>query len=415
MEDTLDVFQYDFVDILPLKFVCPVCKDVIHNPQVVLCCKEHICEGCIKKLKADKKQCPTCNNKKFSIKSDPSFKKLLDAQEIHCTNKVNGCLWSGPLGNLDDHLNSQSDSCSYANSSSVAMATHRKMRRQISSSNGVDIVFCPCYAVGCNTTISKDDISSHMNGSIKEHVQLITGYAQQLQEREKDIKESEAELERKTEILIIKELANAEKETEANDTRRKLEELQVLVEAKNNEIIDLCDEISKLKKRGQQPDSQYIQPIPNSNVFSYRFIMSNFSQYCHGAGGKLCWGSDSFYTHDEGYKMSFVVDVVLNSLRVSLCILPGTFDDNLSWPLQGSITISLLNQLENYNHYSYKFVYDESTQYSVANRVTGRGNKHVSTSHKLTCDDLPFSPSKNLCYLKNNILMFTVSHIDLIL
>ena len=65
--------------------------------------------------------------------------------------------------------------------------------------------------------------------------------------------------------------------------------------------------------------------------------------------------SEPFFT--SGYKMC--LDVYANGegdgegshLSVYLYILHGPHDDQLDWPLKGSFTIELLNQLEDKNHH----------------------------------------------------------------
>ncbi len=68
------------------------------------------------------------------------------------------------------------------------------------------------------------------------------------------------------------------------------------------------------------------------------------------------WYSGGFYSHPGGYRMILRVDVNSNpekrrsQVSVYVYLAGGEYDDNLVWPFHGTITIELLNQLEDQNH-----------------------------------------------------------------
>ena len=65
------------------------------------------------------------------------------------------------------------------------------------------------------------------------------------------------------------------------------------------------------------------------------------------------WHSDPFYTHSNEYKMSLRIyaagsgDSKGTHVSVFLCLMKGSHDDELTWPLRGKIEITLLNQFSN--------------------------------------------------------------------
>ena len=73
--------------------------------------------------------------------------------------------------------------------------------------------------------------------------------------------------------------------------------------------------------------------------------------------GSKSWYSPPFYTHSGGYKM--LLKVYADGIRsgkgthvsVSVHLMPGRNDDNLVWPFRGEVTVELLNQLEDSDHY----------------------------------------------------------------
>ena len=53
------------------------------------------------------------------------------------------------------------------------------------------------------------------------------------------------------------------------------------------------------------------------------------------------WYSPPFYSHLGGYKMRLRVEpeFVVLYINISVCLMKGEFDDDLSWPLEGTLTL----------------------------------------------------------------------------
>ena len=93
------------------------------------------------------------------------------------------------------------------------------------------------------------------------------------------------------------------------------------------------------------------------------------------------WNSNTFYTHNNGYTMCLVVYAAGDGtyLSVFLCLVKGSHDDELTWPLRGKFEIKLLNQINDSEHYSMNLSYDDSVPDKYRNRVTedDKRAKHV--------------------------------------
>ena len=67
-----------------------------------------------------------------------------------------------------------------------------------------------------------------------------------------------------------------------------------------------------------------------------------------------CFRSTGFYTRDGGYKMLLIVFpngcTGRDQVEVGACLMKGDHDDHLTWPLKGTLTVQLLNQLGDSNH-----------------------------------------------------------------
>ena len=90
------------------------------------------------------------------------------------------------------------------------------------------------------------------------------------------------------------------------------------------------------------------------------------------------WYSDSFFAFEEGYQMCLRVDAAGNDkgegthVSVYLYLMKGPHDDEIEqsghWPLRGTFTIELLNQL---NDSSY-FIYTKPLYYYLCHKCTMR-------------------------------------------
>ena len=91
------------------------------------------------------------------------------------------------------------------------------------------------------------------------------------------------------------------------------------------------------------PDRQFFTP-------PITFTLDNF---CERKDNEEIWLSPYFYSHKYGYKMQLKVfpngagDGHGTHVSMFAIIIPGEFDDVLSWPFCGIVTVHLINQRKN--------------------------------------------------------------------
>lgn len=147
----------------------------------------------------------------------------------------------------------------------------------------------------------------------------------------------------------------------------------------------------------------------------FYFTLDNFDHYKKNA---LKWFSPPFYSHCFGYKMSIGVDAGGHSVgegsHVSLLVylLPGEYDETLTWPFRGTVDILLLNERRSNNHFESTVEFDEDTPLVNSARVTendkstGWGNAMFIAYSKLGHD-----PNIDCEFLKYNRLRFVVKKV----
>ena len=143
------------------------------------------------------------------------------------------------------------------------------------------------------------------------------------------------------------------------------------------------------------------------------FVMTDYEQRKKD-GTKWC--SEPFYSHNKGYKLRLLVKA--NGLSVHVQLLKGEFDGQLNWPFRGQVTVELLSQSGNPEHFVRIVNFTETTN----NAVIGRVKRDEADEYWGYSSFIPFARlnlAKKLFgseppqYLKNDCLRFRVSRVHL--
>ena len=277
-----------------------------------------------------------------------------------------GCTWTGELGELDTHLNCDdlSSACEYAD------------------------IHCKFSYVGCTALMPRKDMMAHMEEEQPHHIELL---AEKVGEQERE----------------IEKLKSKEEET-ACIIQQMQEEFTLQLQSKNEEITEKIKEISALQQSKQH----------SKHLNNFCFTMDSFNRH---KKNNTEWYSEPFYTHPGGYKMCVRIDANgfndSNFVSLFTCIMKGEYDDELSWPFHGKITVELLNQKADDHHYAYTISYDESIgqgYYHYADRVIdGEKNPGWGSSDFISHHKISQKPGSSVQYLKDDCLKFRIHVVQL--
>ena len=95
------------------------------------------------------------------------------------------------------------------------------------------------------------------------------------------------------------------------------------------------------------------------------FIMTQFALY---KKRNYHWCSPPFYTGPGGYKLCLRVDAngwrsgTISHVSVYAHLMRGEFDNTLTWPFKGDITIQLVNHYDSRNHREWTIPYDDTAR-----------------------------------------------------
>ena len=126
------------------------------------------------------------------------------------------------------------------------------------------------------------------------------------------------------------------------------------------------------------------------------------------------WHSPPFSTSNAGYKMCLRIDAIGcgdgegTHVSVFTCLMHSGYDSRSIGPFQGSVTIRLVNQLEDKEHRTHTNRYTATTRQLYTEITHGKRSHGLGVSKFIPHAELGFNRRKNCQYLKNNCLIFRV-------
>ena len=146
--------------------------------------------------------------------------------------------------------------------------------------------------------------------------------------------------------------------------------------------------------------------------------MTNFSK--HRLKG-VSWYSQPFYTGSSGYKLQLKIEANVcyssaNDSHVSIRVrlTNGENDGCLKWPFKGSVTIRLLNWIEDRNHIEFVFSNSSGTDAYLCQSYRKVGervwpHKEVNSTQFIAHRELEFNANRNTQYMMEDVLCFIIS------
>ena len=340
----------------------------------------------------------------------------IKALKVKCNNDENGCGWKGELRSLDNHLttceyallrctNKCTDTMEFDLFAEEVYVLRRDMDNHLKNTcpnrqyqcphckdtgryweiTTTHLVTCPkfkvpCPNVGCNDSVPCCELPSHQTKCLFEKVPC---------------KYAEIGCEEKP---LRKDL----QQHENNDTFH----LHLAIETVNRQQKEMKE--MKEEQRAMKGDIVHIQSSPCT------FKMPKFNQQ---KTLKQTWFSPPFYLHPSTYKICIRVyangdgDGEGTHVSVFVYLMCGKNDDNLSWPFKGEVTITLLNQLQDKNHYTNTVTYQRRKNDEANRRIIGRdrGSVGYGWAKFISHNRLYYHAKQNCQYLKDDCLYFRIT------
>lgn len=301
--------------------------------------------------------------------------------ELYCPNRDTKCQECGVTGTysyITQHHNQVCDMvlmpCS---NSDCPQKVHRQtMKRHLEEECEHTTVTCKFSRIGCHAKMKRKRIQSHERDQDKFHFQMAFESTIKLQDTQSQLQQRVGELEKGLQSAINTNELKV-------DNGEKIKNLELKLETAMKNVASL------VVKNGP-------------TVFEFRVTQYLKKRHMN----RVCM-SRPFYTSTNGYRMVIKIDTNCNLhahgryVSVLARVIKGSSDRELPWPVTGSVSFVLLNQLEDRNHFGRTYYMSRSE-----NTVVGRDRGFFDF---ITQSGLAFDLVKNTQYLKNDTLFFRVS------
>ena len=106
LQERFGGYDCEFVNAVPeeLQTECSICLHILRDPRLVDCCGYRFCKDCIETHISENDNCPLCKQECPSTMADKQLDRILKQKVVRCSHKEEGCMWTGELYLLNDHL-----------------------------------------------------------------------------------------------------------------------------------------------------------------------------------------------------------------------------------------------------------------------------------------------------------------------
>ena len=368
-------YQCQFVDSVK-DYECPLCLHVTREPFLTSCCGQHFCQVCISRIHTDNKPCPFCKSTGFSTFFDKKQKRRVLDLKVYCDKRTEECQWVGGLGELEKHLgeNCQFFKVNCPNNCGLAIqrqllakhqandclkrphscqycqlnATYREIqdnhlpvcpkypvpcpnkcgvspqeRDQLEDhlrECPLQLVECELWEMGCEEMVKRKDLTRHMEEGAQKHLILM---ASKYLKTQADMHQYISELKRENEGL-------------------KREAMQ-----KERQISDLNCQICLIK--------QHLHMSTTQIYIDYITLKKKIDESAHTLLSMITrkrWVNyTTFHTSPSNCEMRVNLFPGVGRLEIELTHVNSVADDGLQWPKKFSMTVRLVNQAGDHDHY----------------------------------------------------------------
>ena len=346
-------------------------------------------------------------------------RRQIEAHQTKCTNRPFNCRYCNECkSSFSDVMNNHWPVCGSFPVSCPNQCGSTILRQDIDS-HVADVcplttINCDFHHVGCAVKLPRQDMPEHLRENLLTHISLLaTSHAKQQAETTQQRKEITKQQDKINRIedendTLKSKHKNLQHNYQALETNH--QELKIEVNALKHKLHHLqnggaAELAQPIQEAAQQINSKISIPL-GPPVMS----MTNVEQHKNGD----LWYSPPVYTHHQGYKICLKVEIQpwgsqSHNAIVYIHFMKGAFDDFLTWPFRGSVSIRMVDQVKDQVHKYYKPEYtnEEDNDYS-SKVVSGDVARYGKEVIKIMIYD-----KVETKYLRNNTLVFQIYEVEL--
>ena len=356
-------------------------------------------------------------------------REIPDHLENYCPKREYNCGYCGFTGSYEVVCNDHYPECdSYPipcpNSCTVVSIERGTLDMHLN--------MCPyqeveCDVMGCGERFMREAQEKHMDKNMQKHVMLMAVATKKLYADTEVLKKESEEKDGKIQKLQADTEVLKKKSEEKDGKIQKLQaNTEVFRKESEEKIKNIYADTDALKKKSDEKDGK-IQRLEKQlqekekrlklvedglhrvGFFDTVPVVLTLRNYAEQKTSNSSWISPAFYTHFMGYQLCLKVwpngqlGAHSNSITVKVCSMVGEYDDSLQWQASFSITVVLINQHGEHNHYSRSkdFQWRKPTGTTELGWVSPHS---VFISHR----DLEWNPANKTQYLKDDCLHFRI-------
>lgn len=459
-------YNFKFVQQPPETLICRLCCLPARDPHLSKCCRYNFCQTCLNDRARSSSMsnklvmCPVCSDYNFTTDVNKQARMEILSLQIYCPNKLMGCSWRGKIPEVRDHVMKE-DGCPvvsvkcqcgqvvvrgnlpshYRNdcplTPQMMTCPHCDLRGEKKVIDGEHKELCPKYPLSCPNNcgidnIPRNQVSAHVDDECP--LQLVPcdyrNVGCVIKVHRKDVEQHCMEftthhlhLVRTTLVTTNDELAvTQQKVAHVNNqlTTTHSNVTNILLQVANMvETMAIAGSSQKSKSLGHKHWQVWLQcrSLQATSRCMETPVVIKVTDYECKRRCKEVWYGEPFWSHHHGYMVRMKVhangfgECKGTHLSVGICIMEGPYDKNLVWPVQGTFTVTLLNQVADDNqHHINQVMFNSSTPHHIAGRILTDGERMSAwgKSSFITHGEL-YKTTPTCCYLRNDTIYIHIS------
>ena len=241
-------YDYQFVKTPSDMLICTVCFLPSKQPYLSECCGHTFCKSCLEGSKKFSNICPMCRSEDFKAMFNKQADRVIRSLHVFCINKKQGCEWQGEVNDITNHLGNclfqivhcpsncgeslqrqylishvetecprRRVNCQYCNDVGECQfieGQHKEecpkfpiqcpnkceiksiCRDEVEEHREIcplEIIQCDYHVVGCKVKMAREDINTHKQETMEEHLSLSIN---ELMETRRQLKSAQFEVEK---------------------------------------------------------------------------------------------------------------------------------------------------------------------------------------------------------------------------
>ena len=431
--------EYSSPNPAPEGLECPICKELLEEPQQTTPCGHMFCKKCLVALvRADDSQgialvkkgtmyehpvtCPTCRTSCTGWFEDKNVDRSVKNIEIFCPN--GSCEWKGSLCRLEDHKAGRGcEGCQYEPVSCTLGCGEEVIRKNLEEHKQNTCASRPLNCKYCQWLGTCEIMNNHYSECQKYPIPCPNNCDQDeipVQEVENHLQECPEQVIKCTHsdlgcTEVFKRRLSEDHYENFKDVHNHL--LRSRVTLLTQVVVQLLQDKDKPTSSSASSQTSTLSLVSrpwleNTKLFPSMPWIIRFDEFSKKkTRSSVFWTSPPFFTTSTGYKLCLLVyaggdgEQGRGHVSVFTQLRRGPNDDILSWPFDKTVKVTLLNQLEDRYHHSrltnFKLANLESTQIKPG-KVSTLGLGHP----KFIAQDM--GATQNCQYLRDDCLFFKI-------